>query len=121
MDLNGTILALIDDLFFSVKVEEVAQHQEYTVETVDDARAFHRALSDEQPAMAIVNLSSCGPEVFDLIREASRLGISVLTFGPHVDKEAHRAAREAGARASVTNSQLMRELPALIRELVHGL
>lgn len=117
MDENDSILALIGDLFFSERVEEAAKRHGYTVETVSDARAFLRSLSEERPAMVIVNLAPYGPESFDLIREASRIGIPVLAFGPHVDKEARRSARDAGARAAVTNSQLVRELPALIQEL----
>lgn len=117
MDDSGTIVALIDDLFFSVRVEEIAERQGYAVETVGSARAFHRAVSDERPALVIVDLSIQAVESSDLILEASRVGIPVLAFGPHVNREAHQAAREAGARASVTNAQLMRELPVLIREL----
>lgn len=117
MDEPSTILAVIDDLFFSTRVEDIAKGQGFAVVTVHDARAFHRALSGEQPALVIVDLGSQRIETIDLVREASHVGIPVLAFGPHVDKEAHQAARDAGARVSVTNSQLMRELPVLIREL----
>lgn len=118
---NKTVLLLIDDLFFAVKVEEVAKRQGYAVKTVGDSGSFLGAVSEEPPAMAIVNLATRDANAPTLIREASRAGIPVLAFGPHVDKAAHQAAREAGARLSVTNSQLMRELPALIRELESSL
>jgi DNA-binding response OmpR family regulator len=114
---NPKILALIGDLFFGVKVEEVAQRQGYDVRMVPNASAFREALRDARPALAIISLAAGGPAPVDAIREASRAGIPVLAFGPHVDTEAHAAARAAGARASVTNAQLMRELAALIQEI----
>ncbi|MFQ5858486.1 MAG: hypothetical protein ACE5LU_23045 [Anaerolineae bacterium] len=117
MSENQTILLLIDDLFFSVKVEEVAKRQGYAVNTVSDAAAFLRALSEERPAMAVLSLAAHGIDAATVIHEASCIGVPVLAFGPHVDKEAHQVARDAGARMSITNSQLMRELPALIQEL----
>jgi DNA-binding response OmpR family regulator len=110
------ILALINDLFFGVRVEEVARRHGYGVRTVPNAAAFGEALGAERPALAIVSLGEGDPAI-DVIREASHAGIPVLAFGPHVDVEAHQAAHDAGARTSVTNSQLVRELAALIQEI----
>lgn len=112
------ILALISDLFFGVRVEEVARRHGYGVRTVSNAGAFREALGEERPALAIVSLGLGDPAI-NVIREASRAGIPVLAFGPHIDVEAHRAAHDAGARASVTNAQLVRELAALIQEIAN--
>lgn len=40
--------------------------------------------------------------------------VSIVLFGQHTDREAHRAAREAGLGPMWARSRLMRELPRLV-------
>ena len=66
---------------------------------------------DDPLDLAILELGT--PGVGDRIRDLVRRGIPVLAFGSHVDAEALRTARNAGARA-VPNSEVETVLRALL-------
>ena len=66
---------------------------------------------DDPIDLAVVELGRSG--VDERIRELVRRGVPVLAFGSHVDAEALRAARNAGARA-VPNSEVETTLRALL-------
>jgi hypothetical protein len=61
--------------------------------------------------LAVLELGK--PGVDERIRELVRGGVPVVAFGAHVDVEALRAARNAGARA-VPNSEVETTLRALL-------
>jgi hypothetical protein len=52
-----------------------------------------------------------------IIRQAHERGIPVIAFGPHMDAEARRKAKQAGAWRVLANSNLARDLPVILREL----
>jgi len=52
-----------------------------------------------------------------VIRQAHEQGIPVIAFGSHMDAESRRKAKQAGARRVLTNSNLARDLPLILREL----
>lgn len=54
------------------------------------------------------------------IREARQRGTTVLAFGPHMDAEARRRAKEAGASRVLANSNLQRDLPAMLLSFRQG-
>ena len=66
---------------------------------------------DDPLDLAILELGT--PGVGDRIRDLVRRGIPVLAFGSHVDAEALRTARNAGACA-VPNSEVETVLRALL-------
>jgi len=66
---------------------------------------------DDPVDLAVVELGRSG--VDERIRDLVRRGVPVLAFGSHVDAEALRAARNAGARA-VPNSEVETTLRALL-------
>ena len=51
------------------------------------------------------------------IREAAARGTPVVAFGPHMDADARRMAKEAGASRVLANSNLARDLPAILNEV----
>lgn len=51
------------------------------------------------------------------VREAAGMGMPVVAFGPHMDAEARRRARAAGASRVLANSNLARDLPAILSAL----
>ena len=61
--------------------------------------------------LAVLELGK--PGVDERIRDLVRRGIPVVAFGSHVDVEALRSARNAGARA-VPNSEVESTLRALL-------
>lgn len=66
---------------------------------------------DEPLDLAVLELGK--PGVDERLRDLVRRGVPVLAFGSHVDAEALRVARNAGARA-VPNSEVETALRALL-------
>jgi hypothetical protein len=64
----------------------------------------------------VLNLAG-NPGWEGLIRQASEQGISAIAFGPHLDADSRKRAKEAGATRVLANSNLERDLPRLLREL----
>lgn len=93
------VLVECRDLFFRGKLQAVLVSQ-------------GAELAREEPFdLAVVELGK--PGVVERIGELVRRGVPVLAFGSHVDAEALRAARNAGARA-VPNSEVETVLRALL-------
>jgi hypothetical protein len=51
------------------------------------------------------------------IRTAVSRKMPVVAFGPHVDTEGRRKAKEAGAGRVLSNGNLSRDLPNILKEL----
>ena len=51
------------------------------------------------------------------IRTAVARNTPVVAFGPHVDADARRKAKEAGASRVLSNGNLARDLPNILKEL----
>ena len=51
------------------------------------------------------------------IKSAAARDVPVVAFGPHVDTAARRKAKEAGARRVLSNGNLSRDLPMILKEL----
>jgi hypothetical protein len=93
------VLVECRDLFFRGKIQAVLG-------------ASGGAVAREDPIdLAVLELGK--PGVDERIRDLIRRGIPVLAFGSHVDAEALRTARNAGARA-VPNSEVESTLRALL-------
>jgi len=87
------------DLFFRGKLQAVIRS------------AGAEPVREEPYDLAALELGKAGIE--ERIRELVMRGIVVLAFGSHVDADALRAARNAGARA-VPNSEVENALRALL-------
>jgi hypothetical protein len=93
------VLVECRDLFFRGKLQAILG-------------ASGAQLVREDPVdLAVLELGK--PAVAERIRDLVRRGVPVLAFGSHVDAEALRAARNAGARA-VPNSEVESTLRALL-------
>ena len=95
------VLVECRDLFFRGKLQAILGAQ-----GAESAREEGGPLD-----LAVVELGK--PGVDERIRDLVRRGVPVLAFGSHVDAEALRAARNAGARA-VPNSEVETALRALL-------
>lgn len=51
------------------------------------------------------------------VRDAVERNIRVIAFGPHMDAEGRRKAREAGASRVLANSNMARDLPLILEEI----
>jgi hypothetical protein len=96
---EGPVLVAARDLFFRGKLEGLV-------------RAAGREVVREAPAaVAVVELGSAA--AVERVRELVAGGARVIAFGSHVDPQALRQAREAGAEA-VPNSQVEATLRGLL-------
>ncbi|HYU17785.1 MAG TPA: hypothetical protein VEQ11_03740 [Chloroflexota bacterium] len=113
------ILALVDDLFVSARIDAAARACGRDVRYVRSAADFRSALRDSRPAAVILVGMAASRLPWDrLVREvkAHRATATtyVLAFGPHKDLELRQKALEAGADRVIANSAFVKALPALL-------
>jgi FixJ family two-component response regulator len=109
-----SVLALVADLFFSVKLTKELRAHGFAPRILRDGAAFLAAVEAERPALAIIDLAARldWGQVERLAEEAPE--VPLLVFGPHKDVDGFRAAKAAGVARVVSNSQFHREAPQLV-------
>jgi DNA-binding NarL/FixJ family response regulator len=106
----------VPDLMFQPRIEAAARALGFDTDIADDAVSARNAIA-RRPAIVIVDLQASALNPDAVIRGAKAVGARVLAFGRHTEPGALKAARQAGANRAVARSQLVDELPQLIREL----
>lgn len=118
---SSRILAVVDDLFFVVKISDTAKRAGLICEFVKTAEAALEKAKAERPLMVIVDLNSRSVNAVDLIaklRAAEELkGLSVIGFVSHVEGELKQRAQDAGAMV-LARSAFSTNLPQIMRR--HG-
>jgi|SRR5579884_911421 len=113
---RGEIVVLNRDLFFGVRLGNALRGAGYGVTITPTTEQFAaRMRSAPAPVLGIVDLAA-GVE-WDLVRQLTTdaaVPTPVLVFGPHRDAAGFRAAKEAGVRRVVANSELHRDLLGLV-------
>jgi PleD family two-component response regulator len=115
------VLAVMSDLFFSVKITEAAKRAGMVVdfakspdEVVEKAKA--------KPAMIIFDLNFGGVEPIAMVRKlkssAELKGISLIGFLSHVQGELKQQAIEAGYDMVLARSAFSQNLPQIFKR--HG-
>ena len=109
------IALVVSDLMFQSRIAAAAERLGLTVriETTSE-------LTDGDAAAVIVDLHEAGIDPLETIRSAHAAGARVLAFGRHTEPGLLRSARDAGAEIVVPRSQLVEELPELLRRLADG-
>lgn len=105
-----TVLLYCTDLMFGVQLQNMARVAGLRYLTARPNAPLPDA------GMMVVDLASRG-DWEAAIREMAGRGVKVVAFGPHMDTEGRRRAKEAGAFRVLANSNLMRDLPAIFAEL----
>jgi DNA-binding response OmpR family regulator len=112
------ILALVDDLFVSARIDAAARATGRNVRYVRSAADFRSALQEGLPTAILVGLAATRLPWAELIREAkadpATAGVYVLAFGPHKDLSLRSRALEAGADRVIANSAFAKALPTLL-------
>ena len=116
------IIAIVRDLFFSVRIKETLQAHGYAVAVVKSPQALTDVLAAASPALIILDLNFRGIDppatIAQLKGNLATQAIPILAFGSHLDHAARDAAKAAGANRVVPNSKLAEDLPALARRYV---
>jgi CheY-like chemotaxis protein len=101
------VLAVIEDLFFTVKINEAAKHAGLVAEFVkSEIDALERAKFE--PVVIVIDLNCASVDVLHLIKELKSLpeaeGINVVGFVSHVQGELKQKAQEAGCNMVLARS-----------------
>ena len=102
------LLAVVEDLFFAVKIEAAARQAGWVVRFVKTVEAA-RAGAD----LVVVDLNLKGVDVLGLLGELP--GERVIGFVSHVQTELRRAAAEAGCGRVLARSVFSERLPAILQ------
>ncbi len=112
------LVALVDDLMFTVKINDAAKKAGLLAEfvkTEEDVVAKAR----EQPTAVIIDLNChCADpiKVVGHLKEDSAFkGISVIGYLSHVQGDLKKQAHEAGCDIVMTRSAFSQNLPAILK------
>jgi hypothetical protein len=107
-------MLLCADLMFAVQLQNIARATGFKPVTLRPGASV-----PQETAVLVVNLADLsGPRTWEsAVRDAAGRGILVIAFGPHMDTDSRRAAKEAGASRVLANSNLARDLPTILRGL----
>jgi CheY-like chemotaxis protein len=113
---NKKVLAVIEDLLFTVKIADAAKRnglQTQFVKTEEDALASAVA---EKPMLVIVDLNVNSVDPILLIPKVKELGrIPIIAFVSHVQGELKQKAHEAGADMVMARSAFSTNLPQILK------
>jgi len=113
------ILAVVDDLFFIVKINDAAKRAGLLVEFLKSEQDLLEKALAERPALLIVDLNCTSVPPLPLIsrvkREAALKGLSVIAFVSHVQGELKMQAHTAGADMVLARSAFSMNLPQILR------
>ncbi len=115
---NKRVLAVVSDLFFSVKINDAAKRAGMTVEFVKDEKdALAKAQS--KPALIILDLNFESVNPIDLIGKLKGndelKNISLIGFLSHVQGELKQKAHETGCDIVLARSAFSQNLPQILK------
>jgi PleD family two-component response regulator len=95
------ILAVVDDLLFTVKINDAAKRAGLNVEFVKSEKDVIEKVNQERPLLIILDLNNTSVEPLGLISKLKGDGdlkqISLIGYLSHVQGELKQKAQEAGA------------------------
>jgi CheY-like chemotaxis protein len=114
---NRTIVAVLDDLFFTVKINESAKRAGLPIEFVkSEIDALLRAKT--HPALIIIDLNFQGIDalklVVDLKADEDTKSINLLGYLSHVQGELKLKAQEAGCNMVLPRSAFSQSLTQIL-------
>jgi CheY-like chemotaxis protein len=113
------ILAVMNDLFFQVKIMETAKRLGLTVEFLKDRETALEKVK-AQPAAVIFDLNYAAADPLDLIRRMKadpETGmVTAIGFVSHVQTELRLKAQESGCDLVVARSAFAQNLPAILQK-----
>ena len=115
---NNKFLAVLDDLFFTVKINEAAKRAGVPVEFVKSAKdALDRDQSHPRLIILDLNCASLDPLklIEDLKSHNALKGIHLIGYVSHVQAELIQKARAAGCDAVLARSAFSKDLPRIMK------
>jgi PleD family two-component response regulator len=113
------ILAVVEDLMFTVKISDAAKRAGLDVEFVKSERDVIEKASQEKPLLIILDLNFSAVEPLKLISKVKSDGemkqISVIGYLSHVQGELKQQAQEAGANIVMARSAFSQNLQQILK------
>ena len=113
------ILAVVEDLLFTVKISDAAKRAGLDVEFVKSERDVIDKATHEKPLLVILDLNFAAVEPLKLISKLKSDGemkqISVIGYLSHVQGELKQQAQEAGANIVMARSAFSQSLPQILK------
>jgi len=113
------ILAVVDDLLFTVKINDAAKRAGLHVEFVKSERDVFEKVNAEKPLLIILDLNSNSVEPLALISKLKGDGdlkqISLIGYLSHVQGELKQKAQEAGANIVMARSAFSQNLQQILK------
>jgi PleD family two-component response regulator len=112
------ILAVVNDLFFSVKITEAAKKSGMQVEFVKDDKEV-LAKAKDKPSLIIFDLNFESVRPVELIQKlkgaAETRPISLIGYLSHIQAELKQKAQEAGCNMVLARSAFSQNLPVILK------
>jgi PleD family two-component response regulator len=112
------VLAVVSDLFFSVKLTEAAKRAGLALEFVKDPHELMEK-STSKPSLIIFDLNFDTVEPLDLIRKLKSKpetkSISLIGYLSHIQAELKQQAQEAGCDMVMARSAFSQNLPQIFK------
>jgi PleD family two-component response regulator len=113
------ILAVVEDLLFTVKISDAAKRAGLDVEFVKSERDVIDKATHEKPLLVILDLNFTAVQPLKLISKLKSDGemkqISVIGYLSHVQGELKQQAQEAGANIVMARSAFSQNLPQILK------
>jgi DNA-binding NarL/FixJ family response regulator len=108
------VVALMDDLFFQMKVLETAKHLGLEFKVAANADVL-LSLLEQSPKLVIIDLNSRNQplQAIEKIR-ASKNDVRVIAFLSHVQRDLAAQAQAAGCTEVMPRSAFTQNLPAIL-------
>lgn len=115
---DNRVLAVLEDLFFTVKINEAAKRSGLPIQFVKSEQDVLEK-AKENPALIILDLNFAGIDPLKLIAELKgsdeTKGISLIGYLSHVQGELKQAAQEAGCNMVMARSAFSQNLPQILK------
>lgn len=114
---SNTVVAVLNDLMFRVKIEEAAKRAGLqTVFVQSQADALEQAKSS--PAVIILDLNCAGSNPLDTIRKLKAAedtrAVSLVGYVSHVQADLKQAAQQEGCDVVIARSAFSQNLPTIL-------
>lgn len=112
------VLAVVSDLFFSVKLTDAAKRSGLALEFVKEPKAVLEKAQDK-PSLIIFDLNFDSAQPLKLITKlkgnAETKGISLIGYLSHIQAELKQKAQEAGCDMVLARSAFSQNLPQIFK------
>ena len=115
---NKKIVALLTDLFFTVKINDAAKRAGVAIEFVKSERdALEKAAA--QTVLVIIDLNCAGVDALEIVRRLKAgdrtKGVGVVGYLSHVQGELKKQAQESGCDMVLPRSAFSQNLPQILK------